>query len=74
MERNEKGEGGLALGAQTQLSLIDLIGMSFIPLYLVVGPFMFFLSLLLGVGWPEACIDDLPEGGHHCEVQRAWSV
>jgi hypothetical protein len=47
MGRNEKGEWGLALGAQAQISLIDLIGMSFIPLYSIVGPFMFFLSLLL---------------------------
>jgi hypothetical protein len=31
--RTEKGEWGLALGAQAQMSLIDLIGMSFIPLY-----------------------------------------
>ncbi len=39
----------MALGAQAQLSLIDLMGMSFIPLYSVVGPLVFFLSLLLMV-------------------------
>jgi hypothetical protein len=39
----------LTLGAQAQLTLIDLMGMSFIPLYSVVGPLMFFLSLLLMV-------------------------
>jgi hypothetical protein len=40
--RNEKGEWGLALGVQAQLSLIDLMGMSFISLYSVVGPLVFF--------------------------------
>ncbi len=29
MGRNEKGECGLALGAQAQLSLVDLVGMIF---------------------------------------------
>jgi hypothetical protein len=45
--RNEKGEWGLALGSATQGSLIDLVGVSFFPLYKVVGPMIFFLSLLL---------------------------
>jgi hypothetical protein len=49
MGRNEKGVWGLALGTQTQLSLVNLVGMSFFPLYLVVGPLIFFLSLLLMV-------------------------
>jgi hypothetical protein len=49
MGRNEKGEWGLALGTQVQLSLVDLVGMSFFPLYSVVGPLIFFLSLLLMV-------------------------
>ncbi len=49
MGRNEKGEWCLALGAQAQLSLVDLVGMSFFPLYSVVGPLIFFLSLLLMV-------------------------
>ncbi len=49
MGRNEKGEWGLALGAQAQLSLVDLVGMTFFPLYSVVGPLIFFLSLLLMV-------------------------
>jgi hypothetical protein len=49
MGQNEKGEWSLALGAQAQLSLIDLVGMSLIPLYSVVGPLVFFLSLLLMV-------------------------
>jgi hypothetical protein len=45
--RNKKGEWGLALGLAAQGSLIDLVGVSFFPLYKVVGPMIFFLSLLL---------------------------
>ncbi len=45
--RNEKGEWGLALGSAAQGSLIDLVAVSFFPLYKVVGPMIFFLSLLL---------------------------
>jgi hypothetical protein len=45
--RNEKGEWGLALSSAAQGSLIDLMGASFFPLYKVVGPMIFFLSLLL---------------------------
>jgi hypothetical protein len=45
--RNEKGEWGLALGSTSQGSLIDLVGVNFFPLYRVVGPMVFFLSLLL---------------------------
>jgi hypothetical protein len=45
--RNEKGEWGLGLSSAAQGSLIDLMGASFFPLYKVVGPMIFFLSLLL---------------------------
>ncbi len=45
--RNEKGEWGLALGSAAQGSLIDLVLVNFFPLYRVVGPMVFFLSLLL---------------------------
>jgi hypothetical protein len=45
--RNEKGEWGLALSSAAQGSLIDIIGASFFPLYRVVGPMIFFLSLML---------------------------
>jgi hypothetical protein len=52
--RNEKGEWGLALSSAAQGSLIDIVGASFFPLYKVVGPMIFFLSLMLidaaGVG------------------------
>jgi hypothetical protein len=44
---NEKGEWGLALSSAAQGSLIDIVGASFFPLYRVVGPMIFFLSLLL---------------------------
>jgi hypothetical protein len=45
--RNEKGEWGLALGSAVQGSLIGLVGVNFFPLYRVVGPMVFFLSLIL---------------------------
>ncbi len=44
---NEKGEWGLALSSTAQGSLIDIVGASFFPLYTVVGPVIFFLSLML---------------------------
>ncbi len=37
------------MGTQAQLFLVDLMGMSFFPLYSLVGPLVFFLSLLLMV-------------------------
>jgi hypothetical protein len=45
--RNENGEWGLALSSAAQGSLIDIVGASFFPLYKVVGPMIFFLSLML---------------------------
>ncbi len=45
----EEQERGVRSSAQAQLSLVDLVGMSFFPLYSVVGPLIFFLSLLLMV-------------------------
>jgi hypothetical protein len=53
--RNEKGEWGLALGSAAQMSLIDLVGINFFPLYRVIGPMIFFLSLLLLV-WGGLCL------------------
>jgi hypothetical protein len=50
--RNERGEWGLALSTAAQGSLIDIVGASFFPLYRVVGPMIFFLSLMLLV-WGE---------------------
>jgi hypothetical protein len=45
--RNERGEWGLALSTAAQGSLIDIVGASFFPLYRVIGPMIFFLSLML---------------------------
>ncbi len=45
--RSEKSEWGLALSPAAQGSLIDIVGASFFPLYRLVGPMIFFLSLLL---------------------------
>jgi hypothetical protein len=45
--RTENGEWGLALSSAAQGSLIDIVGASFLPLYKVVGPMIFFLSLML---------------------------
>ncbi len=50
--RNKRGEWGLSLGAQDQSLIIDIIGMSFIPLYKFIGSFIFFVSLLL-MAWGE---------------------
>jgi hypothetical protein len=47
--RNEGGKWELALDSQAQASMMDIIGMSFIPMYKVVGPFLFFMSPLLTV-------------------------
>jgi hypothetical protein len=49
MGKKEKGELGLALGAQAQLSLVNLLGLSCFHLYSIVGPLICFLSLLLMV-------------------------
>jgi hypothetical protein len=38
MARNETGEWGLMLGAQAQLSLVNLVGMSFFPPVFRSGP------------------------------------
>jgi hypothetical protein len=45
--RSKNGEWGLALSSAAQGSLIDIVGASFFPLYTVVGPMIFFLSLML---------------------------
>ncbi len=45
--QNERGEWGLALSTAAQGSLIDIVGANFFPLYRVVGPMIFFLSLFL---------------------------
>jgi hypothetical protein len=48
-EGMKTGRGGLALRSHAQTSMIDFMGMSFISMYKVIGPFLFFKSLLLMV-------------------------
>jgi hypothetical protein len=47
VSRTPSGEWGLALSSAAQGSLIDMIGTSFFPLYSVIGPMIFFVSLML---------------------------
>jgi hypothetical protein len=76
--RNEKGEWGLALSSAAQGSLIDIVGASFFPLYKVVGPMIFFLSLMLidaaGVGRVTANGYSPGEGGGNSKIQGVWDL
>ncbi len=45
--RTGDGEWGLGLSTAAQSSIIDIVGASFFPLYSVVGPMVFFVSLML---------------------------
>jgi hypothetical protein len=45
--RTGDGEWGLGLSSAAQNSIIDFVGASFFPLYSVVGPMIFFVSLML---------------------------
>jgi hypothetical protein len=45
--RTGEGEWGLGLSRAAQSSIIDIVGASFFPLYSVVGPMVFFVSLML---------------------------
>jgi hypothetical protein len=45
--RSESGEWGLALSSAAQGSLIDIVGSNFFPLYKVIGPMIFFMSLFV---------------------------
>jgi hypothetical protein len=47
VSRTPNGEWGLALSSAAQGSLIDIVGTSFFPLYSVIGPMIFFVSLML---------------------------
>jgi hypothetical protein len=65
-------------GLQAQASMINIIGMRFIPTYKVIGPFLFFMSLLLMV-WGGSSSQDievegfgyLPHSGEHCSSWRS---
>jgi hypothetical protein len=45
--RTGDGEWGLGLSTAAQSSIIDIVGASFFPLYSIVGPMVFFVSLML---------------------------
>jgi hypothetical protein len=45
--RTGDSEWGLGLSTAPQSSIIDIVGASFFPLYSVVGPMVFFVSLML---------------------------
>jgi hypothetical protein len=67
--RNDKVKSELALGTQAQVSMINIIVMSFILLYKVVGPAILFVSILLMVwGGQKSRHHGVPTGGHHHEV------
>jgi hypothetical protein len=72
---NEKGEWGLALSSAAQGSLIDILGASFFPLYRVVGPMIFFLSLVLLVwGGVAANGHGLSESDSNNKMQGVWDL
>ncbi len=71
MGRNEKGEWGLALGTTAQLSVVDLVGMSFFPTLQGGGPDdLLPLPPTHGVGRAPISGDYLSEGSHNREIQR----
>ncbi len=69
--RNERGEWGLALSTDAQGSLIDIVGANFFPLYRVIGPMIFFVSLFLLVwgGGFETCGHSFGKSGSNSQVQ-----
>jgi hypothetical protein len=72
--RNEKGEWGLALSSAAQGSLIDLVGASFFPLYRVVGPMIYFLSLLLLVWGGLRLIITVFLRDNNSRMQGVWNM
>jgi hypothetical protein len=71
----EKGEWGLALSSAAQGSLINLVRASFFPLYKdkVVGPLIFFLSLLLLV-WGVTNHYCFLESDNNSKMQGVWNM
>jgi hypothetical protein len=68
--RNENGEWGLAL-KEAQSTMVDIIGMNFIPMYKVVCLILFFVSPLLMVLIKiPADHHSLPVILHHIKIQR----
>ncbi len=70
------GEWGLGLSTAAQSSIIDIVGASFFPLYSVVGPMVFFVSLMLLVGGGGIQINgNCPDSSHNnCKMQGVWCV
>jgi hypothetical protein len=54
--------------------MIDIIELSFIPMYKVVGPLLFFMSLLLMVQEGFQLIFTVCLSSHHHEVPRMWGM
>ncbi len=71
--RKEHLEWGLALVVQAQSTMIDILGMSFIPTYKVIGPFLFFMSLPLIVWGLLPPSDSKRKCGNHHKVS-IWSL
>jgi hypothetical protein len=73
--RTENGEWGLALSSAAQGSLIDIVGASFFPLYKVVGPMIFFLSLMLLVwGGVQADGNHPDSNNSNSQMQGVWNL
>jgi hypothetical protein len=53
------------LVSEAQASMINIIGMSLIPMYKVVGPFLFFMSLLMIVWGGVAHLHILSASKYH---------
>jgi hypothetical protein len=60
--RNDKGEWVLALGSQAQTPMIDIIGMSLIPVHVPAAD---------GVESAQTHCHSISAGGHH-QVSRMW--
>ncbi len=46
-KRNKHRKWGLDLGLRAPATMVDMIGMSFIPMNKVIGPFLYFVPVLL---------------------------
>ncbi len=72
--RTENGEWGLASSSAAQGSLIDIVGASFFPLYRVVGPMIFFLSLMLLVWGVFRLMVTVLIRISNSQVQGVWNL
>jgi hypothetical protein len=73
--RTGDGEWGLGLSSAAQNSIIDFVGAGFFPLYSVVGPMIFFVSLMLLVwGGIQVAGNSSNSSNNNCEMQRVWGM